>query len=50
MTQAPQENGDPGGGYGVTYRWGTSTNDATLVLDAGQDEDIVINDSGIIRT
>jgi uncharacterized repeat protein (TIGR03806 family) len=37
-------------GYGVTYRWGTSSSDAALVPDGGLDEEILINDSGIIRT
>ena len=38
------------GGYGVTYRWGTSTTNATLVPDGGLDEPIVIDDAGVIRT
>ncbi|MCI0745912.1 MAG: PQQ-dependent sugar dehydrogenase, partial [Verrucomicrobia subdivision 3 bacterium] len=38
------------GVYGVTYRWGNSTTNATLVPDAGMDEEFVINDSGIVRT
>ena len=37
-------------GYGVTYRWGTSFSDAALVPAQGLDEEILINDSGIIRT
>jgi mono/diheme cytochrome c family protein len=44
------KNDDGNGGYGVTYRWGTSTSDAALVLGAGQDEEFVINDGGTIRT
>ncbi|MFO1477585.1 MAG: PQQ-dependent sugar dehydrogenase [Verrucomicrobiota bacterium] len=38
------------GVYGVTYRWGTSTTNATLVPDAGLDESFVINDGGNLRT
>lgn len=39
-----------GGVYGVTYRWGNSVSNATLVPDAGMDENFVINDGGILRT
>ena len=35
---------------GFTYRWGSSTTDATLVPEAGLDEMIVIDDAGVIRT
>jgi glucose/arabinose dehydrogenase/mono/diheme cytochrome c family protein len=38
------------GVYGVTYRWGDSLTNATLVADAGLDEAFVINDGGNIRT
>jgi glucose/arabinose dehydrogenase len=38
------------GVYGVTYRWGNSLLDATLVPEEGLDEPLVINDGGIIRT
>ncbi len=44
------KNSSGAGGYGVTYRWGTSTTNATLVPDAGLDEPIVIDDGGTIRT
>jgi len=44
------KNASGNGGYGVTYRWGNSITNATLVPDAGLDEPIVIDDSGIIRT
>lgn len=36
--------------YGVTYRWGSSLTNATLVPDEGLDEPFVINDAGTIRT
>jgi glucose/arabinose dehydrogenase len=41
-----------GGVYGITYRWGNSTTNASLVSEAGMDEDFVIrnNDASIIRT
>lgn len=40
------------GVYGVAYRWGTSTSNATLVAEQGMDEDFVIRDAagGIVRT
>jgi glucose/arabinose dehydrogenase/mono/diheme cytochrome c family protein len=39
------------GVYGATYRWGGSTNNATLVPDEGMDESLVIDDGGgILRT
>lgn len=38
------------GTYGVSYRWGSSTTDATLVSEAGLDEAFVINEGGILRT
>jgi glucose/arabinose dehydrogenase/mono/diheme cytochrome c family protein len=38
------------GVYGVTYRWGSSISNATLVPDAGMDESLVINDGGVLRT
>jgi len=38
------------GVYGITYRWGTSTSNATLVPDSGMDESFVINDGGNLRT
>ncbi len=43
-------NATGSGGYGVTYRWGSSFSDAALVPEQGLDEDILINESGIIRT
>lgn len=41
-----------GGVYGVTYRWGSSTTNATLVAEEGLDEQFIIRDSGggIVRT
>jgi uncharacterized repeat protein (TIGR03806 family) len=38
------------GVYGVTYRWGDSLSNATLVAENGLDEAFVINDGGNIRT
>lgn len=38
------------GAYGITYRWGDSVNNATLVPAEGLDESFVINDGGILRT
>jgi uncharacterized repeat protein (TIGR03806 family) len=39
------------GTYGVSYRWGNSATNATLVSEAGLDEAFVINDGGgILRT
>lgn len=40
------------GVYGVTYRWGNSTSNATLVAEEGLDEQFVIRDAGggIVRT
>lgn len=43
-------NNSGSSGYGVTYRWGNSFNDAVLVPAQGLDEEILINDSGLIRT
>jgi glucose/arabinose dehydrogenase/mono/diheme cytochrome c family protein len=42
---------DTGAGiYGITYRWGASTSNATLVPDTGMDETFVVNDGGNLRT
>lgn len=38
------------GVYGVTYRWGGSQTNATLVGPAGMDESFLINDGGNLRT
>ncbi|MEP6662041.1 MAG: PQQ-dependent sugar dehydrogenase [Verrucomicrobiota bacterium] len=38
------------GVYGVTYRWGNSLTNATLVPEEGLDESFVINDGGNLRT
>lgn len=38
------------GVYGVTYRWGGSKTNATLVGEGGLDESFVIHDGGTIRT
>lgn len=40
---------NPGGIYGITYRWNTTTN-ATLVPEAGMDELFTISDGGILST
>jgi glucose/arabinose dehydrogenase/mono/diheme cytochrome c family protein len=39
-----------GGVYGVTYRWGNSLTNATLVPEEGMDESFTINDGGTLRT
>jgi uncharacterized repeat protein (TIGR03806 family) len=39
-----------GGVYGMSYRWGNSKTNATLVSAAGLDENFTINDGGILRT
>lgn len=44
------KNDEPAGGYGVTFRWGTSTDDAVLVQADGLNEPILIDDGGTIRT
>ncbi|MEW6157498.1 MAG: PQQ-dependent sugar dehydrogenase, partial [Verrucomicrobiota bacterium] len=36
--------------YGLTYRWGDSTSDATLVPAIGMDEQFLIHDNGSVRT
>lgn len=36
--------------YGVTYRWGGSVSNATLVGEDGLDESFVIHDGGTVRT
>jgi glucose/arabinose dehydrogenase len=42
---------DTGAGiYGITYRWGGSTANATLVPEGGMDEPFVVNDGGNLRT
>ena len=42
---------DTGSGvYGITYLWGGSTNNATLVPEGGLDESFVVNDGGNLRT
>lgn len=38
------------GVYGVTYRWGGSKTNATMVSEGGLNESFVINDGGSIRT
>jgi len=38
------------GGYGITYRWGNSTTNASLVAEGGMEESFVINESGVLRT
>jgi glucose/arabinose dehydrogenase len=39
-----------GGVYGLTYRWGNSLTNATLVPEEGMDENFTINDGGVMRT
>lgn len=39
-----------GGVYGITYRWGGSVNNATLVPEGGMDETFLIHDGGTVRT
>ncbi len=36
--------------YGLTYRWDPSQTNATLVEEAGLDEDLLVQDGGIVRT
>ncbi len=36
--------------YGVTYRWGDSQTNATLVPDEGLDETFLVSDGGTLRT
>src|SRR6185436_14409929 len=38
------------GVYGVTYRWGTNTDNATLVPDEGLDETFTVVNGGNVRT
>ncbi len=40
------KNDSGAGGYGVTYRWGASTDDAVLVPASGLDETFVIESAG----
>ena len=49
-TRVMVRNSSPEGGYGLTYRWGNSTTNAVLIPAIGLDEEILINDSGMIRT
>jgi len=49
-TRVLVKNNSPEGGYGVTYRWGNSISNAALVQAQGLNEDILINESGVIRT
>jgi glucose/arabinose dehydrogenase len=49
-TRIMVRNNSPNGGYGLTYRWGNSFSNAVLIPTTGLDEDILINDNGIIRT
>lgn len=36
--------------YGLSYRWGTNTTNATLVPDGGMTETNLVRDNGVIRT
>lgn len=38
------------GMYGMTYRWGESGNNASLVAEQGLDEPFAVNEGGIVRT
>ena len=38
------------GVYGLTYRWDRNQTNATLVDDAGLEEDLLVQDGGIVRT
>ncbi len=49
-TRVLVKNASGNGGYGATYRWGHSTNEAYLVPDGGLDEAFVVTDGGTIRT
>jgi glucose/arabinose dehydrogenase/mono/diheme cytochrome c family protein len=49
-TRVMVRNSSPAGGYGLTYRWGNSSTNAVLIPVTGLDEEILINDNGIIRT
>lgn len=49
-TRVLVKTGSGEGGYGVTYRWGDSVDNATLVPAAGLDEPIVIDNGGVIVT
>lgn len=49
-TRVLVKNATASEGYGVTYRWGTSLTNATLVPDGGLDEPFAITDGGTIRT
>ncbi len=44
------KNNSGAGGYGVTYRWGSSTDDAVLVPAGGLNESFVVQDGGVIYT
>lgn len=44
------KNAEGAGGYGVTYRWGSSMTNAALIPAGGLDEPFVIDDGGTIRT
>ena len=41
---------NPGGVYGLTYRWNAAQTDATLVGENGQDETFQIRDGAAVRT
>lgn len=41
---------NPGGIYGVTYRWDETQTNAYLVPEAGLDEPLLVYDNGVLRT
>jgi uncharacterized repeat protein (TIGR03806 family) len=43
-------NSSDTGVYGLTYRWGNSLTDASLVPDGGMDEPFTLVDNGVVRT
>ncbi|HEX7861558.1 MAG TPA: PQQ-dependent sugar dehydrogenase [Verrucomicrobiae bacterium] len=49
-TRVLVKNNSANGIYGVTYRWGDSTNNATLVPDEGASDTFTIRENGTNRT
>jgi glucose/arabinose dehydrogenase/mono/diheme cytochrome c family protein len=49
-TRVLVKNSSPSGGYGVTYRWGSSLTNAVIAPAAGLDELFLVNDGGTVRT
>lgn len=48
-TRVLMKNASNNGLYGVTYRWGSTLDDATLVPEEGASEEFTINDGGTNR-